>query len=304
MNSNLQVFKSGEFGELRVLVLGGKEYFPASECAKKLGYSDPHKAISTHCRYPVKRRVPHPQGVTSTLEVNFIPEGDLYRLIIRSKLPAAERFERWVCDEVLPTIRRTGGYVNKPDQAMQAMVRTVELMAASQQQFLDMLNDMRQWVRTFEQRQAQEGSVNHDPLTGNLGNSFITQPTLAILSIDQPSKILAAIYKWANHNQTSFYGRNNSSDFDCWGRWDKGNWQYLSFYPDKIRYLVDLYGGEPNQVLHAWRDRGWLETNNEKSRFTKTVRVGRPGNAVRLISIKRHALQKATRAASSLTGRL
>jgi prophage antirepressor-like protein len=43
-------------------------------------------------------------------ELNFIPEGDLYRLIIRSKLPAAERFERWVFDEVLPQIRQTGGY--------------------------------------------------------------------------------------------------------------------------------------------------------------------------------------------------
>lgn len=286
MNSNLQVFQSSEFGELGVLVLDGKEYFPASECAKKLGYSDPYDAIRRHTKGSVKHPVLTDGGLQ---EVNYIPEGDLYRLIIRSKLPAAERFERWVCDEVLPTIRRTGAYVNKPDQAMQAMVRTVELMVTSQQQFLDMLNDMRQWVRTFEPGQAPEGVVKRGGVTGDSGNT-------STLPLDHEAKILAAVYKWANHNQTSFYGRHISQDFDCCGRWDKGNWHYLSFQPDKIRYLIDLYGGHPNQVLHTWRDRGWLETNNEKSRFTKTVRLG-PFGVARLISIKRHAINKVKRRA-------
>lgn len=55
-----------------------------------LGYSDANQAIRQHCRYPSKQRVPHPQSVDKTIEMNFIPEGDLYRLIARSKLPAAE----------------------------------------------------------------------------------------------------------------------------------------------------------------------------------------------------------------------
>ncbi|WP_227765008.1 phage antirepressor [Zhaonella formicivorans] len=110
---NMQVFHNTEFGELRILLLDGREYFPATECAKMLGYSNPHKAIHDHCRYLTKREVPHPQNPNTMLEMNFIPEGDLYRLIVKSKLPAAERFERWVFDEVLPTIRKYGIYATE-----------------------------------------------------------------------------------------------------------------------------------------------------------------------------------------------
>jgi len=92
-------------------MLDGKPYFPASECAVILGYKNPRKAIIDHCRCVTKRDTPHPQNPEKNMERSFIPEGDLYRLIIRSKLPAAERFEHWVFDEVLPCIRKYGAYV-------------------------------------------------------------------------------------------------------------------------------------------------------------------------------------------------
>ena len=111
--NEMQVFQNSEFGELGVLEIEGKPYFPATACAKILGYAKPHNAISQHCRYSLKQGVPHPQNPSKVVEMNFIPEGDLYRLITHSKLPAAERFEKWVFDEVLPTIRRTGGYRNQ-----------------------------------------------------------------------------------------------------------------------------------------------------------------------------------------------
>ena len=108
--NEMQVFQNSEFGELGVLEIEGKPYFPANRCAKVLGYKRPNDALHAHCRYTAKYRIPHPQNPSKEIEVNFIPEGDLYRLITHSKLPAAERFEKWVFDEVLPTIRRTGGY--------------------------------------------------------------------------------------------------------------------------------------------------------------------------------------------------
>ena len=108
--NQIQQFHNEEFGSLEILMIDDKPYFPATECAKSLGYKNPHKAISDHCRSLTKREVPHPQNPGKTIEVNYIPEGDLYRLIIRSKLPAAERFEKWVFDEVLPTIRKHGAY--------------------------------------------------------------------------------------------------------------------------------------------------------------------------------------------------
>ena len=108
--NEMQVFQNSEFGELGVLEIEGKPWFPATACAKILGYAKPHNAISQHCRYSLKQGVPHPQNPGKIVEMNFIPEGDLYRLITHSKLPGAERFEKWGFDEVLPTIRRTGGY--------------------------------------------------------------------------------------------------------------------------------------------------------------------------------------------------
>ena len=104
----IKVFSNTEFGELNVLIIDGKGYFPATECAKILCYSNPHKAIINHCRWVTKREVPHPQNKDKTIEMNFIPEGDLYRLIIGASSQSknkqvkeiAERFERWVFDEV------------------------------------------------------------------------------------------------------------------------------------------------------------------------------------------------------------
>ena len=107
---NLQIFESNDFGQLRTIDDdNGKVMFVASDVAKMLGYNRPNDAVNAHCRYTVKCRIPHPQG-KGTLEVNVIPEGDLYRLITHSKLHAAEKFESWVFDEVLPAIRKHGNY--------------------------------------------------------------------------------------------------------------------------------------------------------------------------------------------------
>lgn len=95
---------------LRTYEEGGKVWFVACDAAKMLGYAKPANAIKAHCRYTLKRGIPHPQSSNLKLEVNVIPEGDLYRLIAHSELPVAEKFESWVFDEVLPAIRRTGSY--------------------------------------------------------------------------------------------------------------------------------------------------------------------------------------------------
>ena len=111
MRNELTVFENEKFGKLEVLVENGKEYFPATEIAKILGYSNPQKAIRDHCREDgcTIRSVIDRLGRTQ--EKKFINEGNLYRLIAKSNLPQAEVFESWVFDEVLPTIRKTGMYM-------------------------------------------------------------------------------------------------------------------------------------------------------------------------------------------------
>ena len=120
MQKQLQIFENEDFGRLEVLIIDDKPYFPATQCAELLGYSTPRHAVARHCRGGTKRAVGVQTGVKAdgtpafqTIEKTFIPEGDLYRLIIRSKLPAAVRFEAWVCDEVLPSIRKHGAYVSE-----------------------------------------------------------------------------------------------------------------------------------------------------------------------------------------------
>lgn len=119
--NNLQVFRNEQFGEVRTIEEDGKILFCGSDCAKALGYSRPGKAIIDHCKGVLKRDTLTAGGKQA---VSFIPEGDLYRLITHSKLPAAEKFESWVFDEVLPSIRKHGGYI-----AGQETMSDDELMA-------------------------------------------------------------------------------------------------------------------------------------------------------------------------------
>lgn len=112
MKNELEIFSNEEFGQVRTLVINNNPYFCANDVAKALGYAKPNNAVSTHCRATLKQGIPISGKIQ---EVNFISEGDVYRLIMKSKLPSAEKFESWVVDEVLPTIRKTGGYVNNVD---------------------------------------------------------------------------------------------------------------------------------------------------------------------------------------------
>lgn len=108
----LEIFRNEEFGEVRTIVRDGEKIlFCGLDVAKTLGYANPPKAIADHCRCITKRSVPHPQSPGKTLEMLFITEGDVYRLIARSRLPAAEQFESWLFDDVVPSIRKHGAYM-------------------------------------------------------------------------------------------------------------------------------------------------------------------------------------------------
>ena len=115
-NRELTVFKNEEFGKIRAYVDGGEIYFVAVDVAEALGYSNPRKAVMDNCKKEFVRSIfiKHDNKPGGT-GVNFIPESEVYRLIMRSKLPDAERFQDWVVEEVLPSIRKTGGYIKTED---------------------------------------------------------------------------------------------------------------------------------------------------------------------------------------------
>ena len=111
--NKLMKFENKQFGEIRMVEIDNTPYFIASDVAKSLGYKNSREAVKQHCRWVAKHDIPHPQSKNKTLQVNIIPEGDMYRLITNSELENAEKFEKWVFDEVLPQIRKTGTYMTE-----------------------------------------------------------------------------------------------------------------------------------------------------------------------------------------------
>ena len=105
----IKIFENADFGTVRTVEINEKVYFIANDVAGCLGYKKPADAVTVHCKGSVKYRYLTAGGYQ---DVKVIPEGDVYRLIICSKLPQAEKFESWVFDEVLPKIRQTGTYGN------------------------------------------------------------------------------------------------------------------------------------------------------------------------------------------------
>nr|DAN48708.1 MAG TPA: repressor domain protein [Bacteriophage sp.] len=107
--NEIRVFKNKEFGNVRMMVIDGKPYFAGSDVATALGYQNPSRDVQRHCKNVVKGRGTDSVGRQN--EMSFISEFDIYRLVMRSKLPDAGRFQDWVVEEVLPSIRKHGVYM-------------------------------------------------------------------------------------------------------------------------------------------------------------------------------------------------
>lgn len=108
MGNQIQTFTSQRFGKIRTINEEDRVLFSGRDIASALGYANTKDALARHCKGVVKRYPLQTSG--GIQQARFITEGDVYRLIISSKLPAAEQFETWVFDEVLPAIRKHGLY--------------------------------------------------------------------------------------------------------------------------------------------------------------------------------------------------
>lgn len=115
-----QLTKTFEGHDIRVVGEGEKVMFVASDVAKALGYKRPNDAINQHCKgATVKHRIV--DSLNRSQEMRVIRESDVYRLVTNSQLPAAEEFEVWVMEEVLPSIRKHGGYLT-PEKVEEALL--------------------------------------------------------------------------------------------------------------------------------------------------------------------------------------
>lgn len=134
MNNNIKVFESKEFGEVRTVTIDSEPWFVGKDVAMALGYAKPENAIATHVDEEDKTTTLI-QGTGSNYKSKtvIINESGLYSLIMSSKLPNAKAFKRWVTSEVLPSIRKHGGYITGQEQMSDdELVRRALLVVHSQ----------------------------------------------------------------------------------------------------------------------------------------------------------------------------
>ena len=152
--SNIELFKNESFGEIRTITENEQVLFCAKDVASALGYDQPLKAIDRHCKKGRVCFVPHPQSSDKTIEMKFIPESDVYRLIVKSKLPQAEEFEKWLFEDVLPSIRKNGGYISNQENLTQEEILAKALIVAQ--------NVINEKDKLNKQLQAQNSELTVD----------------------------------------------------------------------------------------------------------------------------------------------
>lgn len=178
--NELMTFTNEKFGQLRTAEISGQTWFCMSDVAKALGYSNSRDALKKHCRQKgVAKRDTLTSGGNQI--ITYIDEGNIYRLITHSKLPSAERFESWVFDEVLPSIRKTGLY-----SAINVALMTITPQMAGQM--------LEKNIANRKVNQANVNRIASDMATGNYkvnGETIKISPNGEIL--DGQHRLLACV---------------------------------------------------------------------------------------------------------------
>lgn len=203
----LTIMSSELFGEVRFAEVDGKPYAVANDVAKALGYTNPSKATNDHCKNSIK--VWGNDSLGRRQEFKAIPEGDIYRLIIRSKLPGADKFERWVFDEVIPQIRKTGGYIPVTQEMSDAeiMARALEISQRTIKQKNAIIKEQEERIEYLEDKLTLTQGQTNMIVSALKAKFYRIYGTFGWASdkrfIDMKSDILNHfnVNKWAEINQ-------------------------------------------------------------------------------------------------------
>ncbi|MEG1353711.1 MAG: BRO family protein [Bacilli bacterium] len=166
--NELRIFENADFGEVRIIEEDGKILFCGKDIAESLGYSNPREALLKHCKGVTKHDTLTKGGMQI---ISFITESDVYRLIIRSKLPSAEKFEQWIFEEVLPQIRKTGGYIptNSEDTNETIMAKAYLIATETLRQKAELINKLQSLADIAETRICKKGCFSITDITKSLG---------------------------------------------------------------------------------------------------------------------------------------
>lgn len=138
MNNSLRVFDNEEFGTIRTVMIDGEPWFVGKDVAEALGYTNPRDALSKHVDDEDKKTVAIRDGIRGNPNVTVINESGVYSLILSSKLPNAKKFKRWVTAEILPSVRQTGSYSEKPMTLAEQALAQAQILVDHEKQLAEL----------------------------------------------------------------------------------------------------------------------------------------------------------------------
>ena len=204
MNNQIEIFKNDEFGEIRTLTINNEPYFVGKDVASVLGYKEPRSAVSKKVDEEDRgvSKIATPSG---TQEMTVINESGLYSLILSSKLPSAKKFKRWVTSEVLPQIRKTGGYIPVDEGMTDSEIMARALLIA--QGTINKKDELiKQHEKTIEQQKPLVDFANTIAST----SKSIDMSSFAKLIKDEGIKMgRNKLFEWLRNNGYLMKNKNN-----------------------------------------------------------------------------------------------
>jgi len=192
--NEIQIFENEEFGRIRTLLIDGEPWFIGKDVTEILGYAKARNAVTAHVDEEDRTHALIQGGCSTGLQDTLlINESGLYSLILSSKLPGAKAFKRWVTSEILPTIRRTGGYVNDEELFISTYMPHAD--DATQQLFRMSLQQIRRLNEKIEHDKPLVDFANYVGKSENL----IDMGTMAKLAEKEVENIRIGrtrLFKW------------------------------------------------------------------------------------------------------------
>lgn len=243
--NNLTVFENPEFGSIRTVELDGEPWLVGKDVAEALGYSNTRDALDRHVDPEDKNTVVNPDGNRGNPNMTIINESGLYSLVLSSKLPTARKFRRWVTSEVLPSIRRTGGYTAKPDPAPRDRVMALNARTRAANLMTRLWNAA--GVRPADQALAPNGYFDGLSLPREAFGEVCTH-TLDATAIADHLGVLSASGKPHNQAVAALIGEldleESEQTLTPYSRngHDGASMQYAPSVEDKVRAWLDSHG--------------------------------------------------------------
>ena len=238
--SSLITFENMEFGKLTVMEKDGEFFFIGKEVAEKLGYARGRKAVLDHVDAEDRDEVPFQDAIGRMQKTSIINESGLYSLILSSKLPQAKEFKRWVTTEVLPSIRKNGGYIKNQEKMSNEEILANAVLLANH-----LIAEKEKIIEDLEPKAKYFDELVNNHLLTNFRNTakelHIPQKVFIQFLIDKE-----LIYR-DKKNRLLPYAKNNKGYFEV-KEWCKEGSEAVGIQtfvtPKGRNYLLLLIGGE------------------------------------------------------------